>query len=263
MKQPTRVIAGTARPYEPFWQVRDAATSGSGEAEVELYGMISEYSWMEDEITPKKFKEDLHKAGGGGPVTVRINSGGGDVIAASVIKATLLDYPGRVTAQVDGLAASAATIVLMGADRVRAVDSAYLMIHDPIAMAAGNIEQLKQVVDLLQTIKAGIIDGYQAKTKLTPEKLAKMMSAETWMTAQEAQSLGFVDEVVGAGGKKNGLKNVAVLNALMDYGNLPAELWALLAQETEPVIQPANDGGIIDQAADRLRAEVKILMKEL
>ena len=129
-KKPMRVLEGSAKPYEPFWRVVDAAESESGEPEIEFYGYISEYSWWDDDITPAKFKADLLNIGKGGPVTVRINSGGGEVYAASAIRAMIVDYPGQVTTRIDGLCASAATLVAMAGDVVKMQDSAYFMIHE-------------------------------------------------------------------------------------------------------------------------------------
>jgi ATP-dependent Clp protease, protease subunit len=246
--KPMRVIDGTARPHEPFWNIRNAAEGG--EAELEFNGMISEYSWFEDDITPKKFKEDLYRVGAGGPVMVRMNSGGGEVIAASVIKSILVEYPGKITVLIEGLAASAATIVAMAGDVIKMQESAYFMIHDPSGLAWGTIEDFKAMLDLLKTIKSGIVDAYETRTKIDPEKLAKMMSDETWLTAREAKEYGFIDEVIAGTRAKASLANAGILNCL-NYVNVPAGLLPA-EQDSEPVID--------QQAADRLRAEVQILM---
>jgi len=256
MKQPMRVFEGNAQPYEPFWKVRDAAEAESGEPEMEMYGYISEFSWWGDEITPKKFKDDLNRLGNGGPVTVRINSGGGEVFAASVIRSIIMDYPGRVTTRIDGLCASAATFVAMAGDVVKMQDTGYFMIHDPSTIAWGTIEELKLVLDFLKTIKSGLVDVYQVRTKLEPEKLARMMTDETWLTAKEAQELGFVDEVIGASKKQN-LSNLAgksaIMNAMTNYQHVPEALRALLSAPEQPVNQTAVEPAELA----RLRAEVK------
>ncbi len=250
-REPVRIFEGSAKPHEPFWTLRNAAEGESGEPELEFYGFISEYSWFEDDITPKMFKADLYKLGNKGPITVRINSGGGDVFAASVIRSMIVDYPGRVTVRIDGLCASAATYVAIAGDVVKMQDTAYFMIHDPWTITWGGIEDLKRVVAMLQTVKDGIIDGYLSKSNLTQEKLSKMMTAETWMTANEAKEYGFVDEVIGGSSKAAlpaGAANAVFANALRNYVNVPA---ALLAKPSEPVIDPA---------VERFRAEVKLLM---
>jgi len=240
-KKPLRIFEGDAQPYTPFWRVIDAESSESGEPEIEFYGYISEYSWLDDDITPQLFKRDLNEIGRGGPVTIRIHSGGGDVFAASAIRAMIMDYPGRVTTRIDGLCASAATYVATAGDVVKMQDSAFMMIHDPWTIALGGVEELKAAIDLLKTVKQGIIEAYQSKTALNADTLAKMMSDETWMTAQEALELGFVDEVITAPSKIfQGLQNVAVLNCLRDYAKVPPELLASLEAEPDGETTPAD-----------------------
>jgi ATP-dependent Clp protease, protease subunit len=250
---PIRVFEGEQRPHEPFWRFVDAAEAESGEPELEFYGYISEYSWFGDEITPALFKDQLYKFGNSGPVTVRMNSGGGDVIAASVIRSIIMDYPGRVTVRIDGLCASAATFVAIAGDVVKMQDTGFFMIHDPLALVWGNIEELKKALDLLKTVKDGIIDAYQVRTDLGTEKLGKMMTDETWMTAVEAKAFGFVDEVVSNSQKKAVYRPgaQAVLNALTNYRNVPDALSELL--QSDPVKN--------QQAVAKLRAEVQILCK--
>jgi ATP-dependent Clp protease protease subunit len=234
--EPIRCFEGTAKPHEPFWRFVDAAETDSGEPELEFYGYISEYSWWEDEISPRLFKDQLYANGGGGPITIRMDSGGGDPIAASTIRAIIQDYPGRVTVRIDGIAASAATIVATAGDHVTIQDTAYYMIHDPLAiffMAALNIEDLKRLTDTLQTVKDGILNAYMDKTGLARGRLSNMMTEETWMSAQEAVNLGFVDEIVAKKPKASAkIANVAFVNALIHYQHVPD---ALRAQITEDV----------------------------
>jgi ATP-dependent protease ClpP protease subunit len=225
--EPVRIIEGTAKPFERFWNLRSAEDSESGEPEIEFYGPISEYSWWGDEITPQLFKDDLAALGGGGPVTIRIHSPGGDVFAASAIRAMIADYPGKVTTRIDGLCASAATYVAMAGDHVVMQDSAFFMIHDPWTITIGGVEELKTTINFLKTIKNGIVETYQNKTHMEAEELERMMSNETWMTARQAQEKGFVDEVVSVGDAKPfklQLQNMAVLNCLNSYQNVPEEL---------------------------------------
>lgn len=257
MREPVRCFQGNAQPYEPFWRVRNAAETG-GEPEVEFYGYISEYTWLGDEITPAKFKSDLYAAGNGGPVTVRLNSAGGDVVAASVIRAIMTDYPGAITVQVDGLAASAATIVAMAGKRVKILDTAYMMIHDPAFMvmfAALDIETLGNWYNELVSIKRGIVDTYAARTGLKTEKLSRMMADETWMSAREAVELGFADEVLQGGqAQASNEAQAAVVNALVNFRNVPEGLRSRLNQATQE-----RPGKPMTPEAIRLQAEVRIL----
>lgn len=250
--KPVRVIEGNTQPFEPFWRFRNASESESGQVELEFFGPISEYSWFGDEITPELFKQQLYEKGGGDPITLLVNSPGGEVIAASIIRSILQDYPGKITADIVGLAASAATIVVTGADHIRMRESALFMIHDPSGLAWGTIDQIKALLDVLKTVKDGILDVFQTKTKMTREKLAKMMTDETWMTAREAKDFGFVDEVVTSSIKKGtpARSMVGFANCLSQYVHVPEEL--VIEQASEPV-------EIRDEAAERFRAEVKLL----
>jgi ATP-dependent Clp protease protease subunit len=222
------------KPYEPFWVFRDAGQTESGETELELFGPVSEFTWWGDEITPAAFKKDLYSKGAGGPVTVLVNSPGGEVVAASMIRSFLQEYPGNVTADIIGMAASAATIVVTGADHVRMRESALFMIHDPSALAFGTIDEIKQVLSILNTVKESIVETYISKTGLDEAKISRMMTNETWMTAKEAKDFGFVDEVV-TGSLRKAPKMVGFANCLKNYANVPA---ALLSSEQE---KPATD----------------------
>lgn len=259
---PIRCFDGNAKPHERFWKLRNAEELESGSPEIEFYGYISEYSWFEDDITPAIFKNDLNTIGKGGPVTLRINSGGGDVFAASVIRSIIMEYPGKVTARIDGLCASAATFVATAADLVKMQDTAFFMIHDPSTVAWGTVESFKQIIDFLKTIKDGIVEGYQSKTKMEPEKLAQLMTKETWMTAQEAKDFGFVDEVITSPSKA--MKSMAILNAITPelmnrYLHIPDEIKNAVIHP-EPTPQPAEEPVINQTAAEKLRAEIQILI---
>jgi ATP-dependent Clp protease protease subunit len=272
--EPIRCFDGNAKPHEPFW--RWNVVDEVEEPELELYGYISEYSWFEDDITPKMFKDELHRYGKGGPVTIRMNSYGGDVIAASLMSSIIKDYPGKVTVQIDGMAASAATVVAVAGDVIKMQETAYFMIHDPLAvffLAMLNIEELSRMVDSLKTVKEGIINAYETKTGLSRPRISKLMTEETWMDAQKAVDLGFVDEVV-KGEKKQvtiPVENAAVVNALHNFVNVPEPLKALLQPKEEPVdsigqvidlpLQQPPEAGT-NKAADRLRAESKILKEK-
>lgn len=256
MNNPIRCFEGNAQPFEPFWRLVDAAQTG-GDPEIQFDGVISEFSWFGDEITPKKFKDDLYNLGKGGPVTIRLNSPGGDVIAASVIRSIITDYPGDVTVQVDGLAASAASIVAVSGKTVRMLDSAYMMIHDPAVVALFavlDIATLEGLTEQLWSIKDGLLNVYAARTNLGVSKLSNMMKKETWMSAQEAVDFGFADEVIQGGQKKKQPQDFAFVNVLHNYQNVPA---SLLNQTSE--VQEEAD---IEHArnVERLRERVTTLL---
>ncbi len=254
-KAPIRCFEGTAQPHEPFWIIKNSGQNG--EAEIEINGYISEYSWFDDDITPKKFKDDLEKFGKGNPITIRMNSYGGDVIAASMMNAIIKDYPGKVTVQIDGVAASAATVVAVAGDQVRIQETAYFMIHDPLAIfmfASLNIEDVSRLTDTLKALKEGIVNAYETKTGLSRNRISNLMTEETWMDAQKALDLGFVDEIIRGESKKLVLpQNAAVVNALRDFSNVPEALKLASTPVQTQVDSPA---------AARLRAEVQIRSKK-
>jgi len=245
MKDTMRVIEGSAKPGEAFWRMVDAAQSESGEAEVEFFGPISEFSWYGDEVTPKAFKDELYRVGKSKPVTLKVNSPGGEVFAAAAIRAILQDYPARVTADIIGLAASAATVVVGGAKVVKMRDTAVFMIHDPSTIAWGTIDEMQQVVDVLKTVKETILNGYVSRTGLDREKLSQLMTDETWMTAQQAKELGFVDEVISGGKSEKSPKNLRAvyINCLRNYNHLPADVAAAMQEEEViPAEEPTSEG---------------------
>ena len=180
-----------------FWQVKNEV---NGNSEILLYGPIAgERSWWGDEVTPRSFAEDLESLNGK-DVTVRINSGGGDVFAAHVIHNQLIAYKGKVTVVIDGLAASAATIIAVAGDRIIMPSNALFMIHNPAIGLSDyyGAEELAQAVNALNAIKDSIVAAYRKRCKVSAEEIAAMMDAETWMGAAECLEKGFVDEIQGS-----------------------------------------------------------------
>lgn len=180
-----------------FWQVKNEV---NGNSEILLYGPIAgERSWWGDEVTPRSFAEDLESLNGK-DVTVRINSGGGDVFAAHAIHNQLVAYKGRVTVVIDGLAASAATIIAVAGDRIIMPSNALFMIHNPAIGLSDyyGADELLKAAEALNTIKGSIVAAYCKRCKASAEELAVMMDAETWMGAAECLEKGFVDEIQGS-----------------------------------------------------------------
>lgn len=159
-----------------------------------LNGTIAEESWYEDEVTPKLFKEELMS--GTGDITVFINSPGGDCVAAAQIYNMLMDYKGNVTVKIDGIAASAASVIAMAGTRVLMSPVSLMMIHNPLTVAIGDSEEMKKAIDMLSEVKESIINAYELKTGLSRAKLSRMMDSETWMNAQKALELGFADGIL-------------------------------------------------------------------
>lgn len=157
-------------------------------------GYIAQDSWFGDDITPKQFKSELNEVDG--DVTVWINSPGGDVFAASQIYNMLKEYKGNVTVKVDGIAASAASVIAMAGFEVQMSPVAMMMIHNPVTGIFGEATDFQNGVNMLSEVKEGIINAYEQKTGLPRNKISKMMDAETWFSAKKAVELGFADKVL-------------------------------------------------------------------
>lgn len=177
-----------------FWNwLRNDA---DGESELYLDGAIASETWWGDEVTPAAFQAELKQHTG--DVTVWINSPGGDVFAAAQIYTMLRNHPGKVTVKIHGIAASAASVVAMAGDTTLISPVGMLMIHNPSTMAAGEKKDMEQAITVLEEVKESILNAYAAKTGLSRNRLAKMMDAETWLNANEAMRLGFVDGILFA-----------------------------------------------------------------
>ena len=158
---------------------------------LELNGTIAEESWFDDDVTPQMFKDELFS--GNGPVTVWLNSPGGDCIAASQIYSMLMDYPHNVTVKIDGIAASAGSVIAMAGTKVLMSPTAIVMIHNPATTAFGDHKDMSKAIDMLDEVKESIINAYEIRTGLSHTQLSHMMDEETWMNAKKAIELGFAD----------------------------------------------------------------------
>ncbi len=125
-----------------------------------------------------------------------INSPGGDCVAAAQIYNMLSNYKGKVTVKIDGIAASAASVIAMAGDTVLVSPVSMLMIHNPATIAWGDHAEMQKAIDMLAEVKESIINAYVLKTGLSRPKLSHLMDAETWMDANKAVELGFADEIM-------------------------------------------------------------------
>ena len=159
-----------------------------------LNGEISDETWYGDEVTPKMFKEELQD--GEGDITVWINSPGGDVFAAAQIYNMLMDYKGNVTVKIDGLAASAASVIAMAGTEVQMSPVAMMMIHNPATIAIGDSSEMQKAIDMLDEVKESIMNAYEIKTGLSRSRISHLMDAESWFNAKKAVELGFADKLL-------------------------------------------------------------------
>ena len=176
-----------------FWKWKNQAETDT-ERTLFLNGTIAEESWFDDDVTPQLFKEDL--LSGSGDIPVWINSPGGDCVAAAQIYNMLMDYKGNVTVKIDGIAASAASVIAMAGTEVLMSPVSMLMIHNPMTVAMGDAAEMEKAIDMLASVKESIINAYEIKTGMSRAKISHLMDDETWMDANKAVELGFADDVL-------------------------------------------------------------------
>lgn len=208
------------------WKNRTVTNQETQEQTVErtlfLNGTIAEESWFDDDVTPQLFKDELNS--GSGDITVWINSPGGDCVAAAQIYNMMMEYPGNVTVKIDGIAASAASVIAMAGNKVLVSPVSMLMIHNPATMAFGDSSEMQKAISMLDEVKESIINAYEIKTGMSRAKLSHLMDAETWMDANSAIEMGFADEImhrntadaVEVPQVSNVYSRTAVTNHLMD-----------------------------------------------
>ena len=213
-----------------------------------LNGTIAEDSWFDDDITPKLFRDEL--MAGSGDITVWLNSPGGDCVAAAQIYNMLMDYKGSVTVKIDGIAASAASVIAMAGTKVQMSPVSMMLVHNPLTIAYGNSDEMQKAIEMLQEVKESIINAYEIKTGLSRAKLSHLMDAETWMDANKAVELGFADGILQ---RSNETKNIALPAASMMYSrvNVVNSLMGKIAAKC--AIEPKN-GRSVDELKSQLNA---------
>ena len=236
-----------------FWNWKNQAQTETAPAERTLYlnGTIAEESWFDDDVTPQLFKDELNS--GSGDITVWINSPGGDCVAAAQIYNMLMDYKGNVTVKIDGIAASAASVIAMAGTKVLVSPVSMLMIHNPMTAAFGNSDEMQKAIEMLGSVKDSIINAYEIKTGLSRAKLGHLMDAETWMDANKAVELGFADEIMQ---RSPETENVAAPTVSMLYSkaNVVNSLMEKIAAKC--AIQPKSE---TKHRADDLMARLDLI----
>ena len=216
-----------------------------------LNGVIADESWFDDDITPQLFKDELNS--GTGDITVWINSPGGDCVAAAQIFNMLKEYAGTVTVKIDGLAASAASVIAMAGDSVLMSPVSTMMIHNPSTIAMGDSAEMKKAVQMLDEVKESIINAYEMKSGLSRRELSKLMDSEYWMNANEALAKGFIDDILYRDDSEDNLM-IAAPAASMGYSpvqieNSIMEKISAKCKIEKPVV---NDGRAADELLERL-----------
>ena len=162
-------------------------------AEILIYEEIGD-GWMGG-ISAKQFAEDVKGLKNVSDINVRINSEGGSVFDGHAIYNTLKNHKARVTVDIDGLAASIASIIAMAGDEIRMAENAFMMIHDPWMVAAGTAGELRSQADVMDKVQEKLVNTYVKRTNGDAEQISAWMADETWMNAEEALERGFVDSI--------------------------------------------------------------------
>lgn len=217
-----------------------------------LEGVIAEESWFADDVTPAMFKEELFS--GNVPIVLHINSPGGDCIAASQIYTMFMDYPHDVTVQIDGMAASAASVIAMAGTHVTMSPTSMMMIHNPFTIAQGDSAEMQKAIQLLDEVKESIINAYQIKTGQSRTRLSHLMDSETWMNAWKAKELGFCDEVLYAEGQSEPDMKVSGFS----FARKTAAM-CLMNRVLASVPQPETEKAPVDNKVNAAGYEEKLL----
>lgn len=166
-----------------------SAKAAQLETEVSIFDEIGGFG-----VSADQFISDLQKIPADHKILLRIHSPGGEVFDGNAI-ATALSRRGNVEVQIEGIAASMATLISLSGRPVKMAENGFYMIHNPWGAAMGDAEELRKQAELLDRIRGNMVNAYAAKTGQSPEQIGEWMDAETWFTAAEAQAYGFVDEV--------------------------------------------------------------------
>ena len=234
-----------------FWNwTNQAPTETEPEQRIlTLNGTIAEESWFDDDITPQLFREELNA--GSGDITVWINSPGGDCVAAAQIYNMLMDYRGSVTVKIDGIAASAASVIAMAGTKVLVSPVSMMMIHNPATMAMGDAAEMQKAIAMLDEVKESIINAYEIKTGMSRAKLSHLMDAETWMDAHTAVDLGFADEIMTRP-EVTGAENHAAGPMLFSRAAVTNHLMDKLAAKCRIEKKPTKPERSVDDLMERL-----------
>ena len=210
-------------------------------------------------VTPDVFALELDRANGEA-VEIRINSGGGSVFDGLAIYNLIKDYEGPTTVIVDGLAASIASVIALGADKLVMNEGSFFMIHNPWTISGGESKDLRQAADILDKIQSQIVDIYASATGKDEAEIIALMDAETWLNPDEALEMGFAQEI------KSGLKIAAALKTKYIFNNIPQELISIMdekeikAEVAEVEVEAVElvEDPIAEVEAEEIVAEVEV-----
>jgi len=193
---PLRLASKIAMESKPAGTIVFAADKDTNTAELMLYEFIGYDWWTEEGMTAKRFAEELQQLGDIDSLTVRINSPGGDVFDGFAMHNQLVGVEYDVKVVIEGIAASAASVVAMAGDTVSMYETSTLMIHDAWMHIMGNEQDLRDAADVLGKLDSQIAETYAARSSQTVTELRELMNKDTYITASEAVEMGLADDIV-------------------------------------------------------------------
>lgn len=199
------------------WFIVKALASGEKSASVYVRGNIGEWG-----ISDNDFIQSINALGDIEQITVNINSNGGDLTMALGMFNYLRNHPAQVTAYIEGVAASAASVLAMACDTIIMPSNSVMMIHNPWTVAMGNANDMEAAAKMLRAFEDTLVTTYSARTNLSQDELKALLDNETWFTASEALDKGFCDQVEDIG------ENYAL--AMAKASGIPDEVLAKLAK---------------------------------
>ncbi|NYT25388.1 Clp protease ClpP [Alcaligenaceae bacterium] len=228
------------------WNSAIRAETVEDERSIGIYDVIGYDWWTGEGVTAKRVAAALRSMGPG-PVTVNINSPGGDMFEGLAIYNILREHDGEVTVKVLGLAASAASVIAMAGDTVQIARAGFLMIHNCWVMAVGNRHDLREIADTMEPFDAAMADIYSVRSGISVEDVQKLMDGETWINGSAAVEQGFADELLASDQVKQGeQKNASAVRrleaALRASGMPKSEAMKLISEFKSSAGDPAGSG---------------------
>lgn len=205
-----------------FWNLAEDANG----LQIGIYGDIDP-KFFSDGTASKEIADQLAAHASAKKINVRINSVGGDVFGGIAIHNALKGHGAPVNVTVEGIAASAASVIAMAGSKVTMAKGSMLMVHNPWTVTRGDAEALRSTADTLDQVRDGLVAIYQTKTGKSADELKAMLAAETWMTAEQAKAHGFADAIEGDKPKAKAAGDVVILNSVtFRRAQVPAEMLA-------------------------------------
>lgn len=209
-------------------------TAKKDRAEILIYEQIGQGFWNESGVSAKKFISDLN-ALDVSAIDLFVNCPGGNVFEGNSIYNALVRHKAKISATIDGVAASIASVIVMAADKISMPENALMMIHDPSALVMGTAEDMQKMIEALSRVKTGLISAYMTHTTASEKEVDKMMQAETWMTAKEAVDIGFATEMIEP------VKIAANFEAFKHFRNVPDSISGKIILQEEKTMDITLD----------------------